>query len=274
MSWRAKPSRAFLAVALCLTASAAMAGRPCEEKAVDPAQTQRAFDNALSLGKTLDASGQKLVILARQGQDLSKYGVTFSHAGFAVKEDGSWAVYHDLNLCGTATSKLYVQGLAEFLADDLVSQEVAVVTPEPWLQDRLVQVLQTKQEQFRMHEPAYSAVAYPYAVRYQNSNGWLLETYARASSDVLLPTRADAQRWLKANGYVPDVVELGMLTRLGARMFKANVAFDDQPPELRWDGKITASTGDSALRFVSKGAIPQPGCAHGNFSKTVCLVKN
>ena len=274
MSLRAKPRQALLAVALCLTATASLAGRACEEKPVDPAQTLQAFDNALSLSKVLDASGQKLVILVRKGQELEKYGVTFSHAGFATKQDGGWAVHHDLNLCGTAISKLYVQGLAEFLADDLVSQEVAVVTPQPWLQDRLVQVLGTKQEQFRMHEQAYSAVAYPFAVRYQNSNGWLLETYARASSDVLLPARAEAQRWLRANGYAPSVIELGALTRLGARLFKANVAFDDQPPELRWDGKITANSGDSVLRFVSKGAIPQPGCAHGKFSETVCLVKN
>lgn len=272
MNWRAKPVNVLLFAALVLTAGTAVAGRSCEEKPIDPVKTTVAFDTALSLGKALDASGQKLVVLARRGQDLEKYGVTFSHAAFAVKDDGAWLVYHDLNLCGTAVSKLFVQGLAEFLADDLLSQEVAVVMPETWLQDRLIQVLSSKEEQFRMHRADYSAVAYPYALKYQNSNGWLLETYARAASEVLLPGRTEAQSWLKAAGYVPSVIELGTFTRLGARMFKANVAFDDQPPELRWNGKITASTGDSVLRFVAKGAMTQPGCPHGKFTNSVCLL--
>jgi hypothetical protein len=274
MNWLNKPARTLIAASLCLASGAANAGRACEETVVDPAKTQIAFDTALTLGRVLDASGQKLVILARRGQDLEKYGVTFSHAAFAAREADGWAIYHDLNVCGSALSKLFVQGLAEFLADDLISQDVAVVTPEPWLQDRLIQVLASKQEQFRMHESAYSAVAYPFALRYQNSNGWILETYARAASETLLPKREEAQGWLKSQGYTPSIIELGTLTRLGARMFKANVAFDDQPSELRWAGKITASTGDSVLRFVAKNGIKQPGCTHGKFAEAVCLVKN
>ena len=85
----------------------------------------------------LDASGQHVVILARRGQNLKKYGVTFSHAAFALKEDGTWRVYHDLSLCGTAVSRLYQQGLAEFLVEAKVSKEVVLVIPEPWLQDRI-----------------------------------------------------------------------------------------------------------------------------------------
>jgi hypothetical protein len=272
MRWLAKPSRALLFSVLGLTAGAALAGRSCEEKPVDPAQAMAAFDNALALGKKLDEGGQNLVVLARRGQNLEKYGVTFSHAAFAVKQAGAWTVYHDLNLCGTAVSKLYVQGLAEFLADDLISQEVAIVVPAPWLQSRLKEALSSKDEQFRMHEKVYSAVAYPYATHFQNSNGWLLETYARAAAETLLATRAQAQAWLNAVGYSPSVINLGALTRLGARMFKANVSFEDQPPALRWSGKITASTGDSVLHFIARGAVPQPSCLHGKFAETVCLV--
>lgn len=271
MNWLGRPARSLFFSALCLTAGAACAGRACEEKPVQPEAAANAFDGAASLSKILTESGQKVVILARRGQDLEKYGVTFSHAAFAVNDDG-WQVFHDLNVCGSAISKLYAQGLAEFLGDDLMSQEVAVVVPEPWLQDRLLQVLTTKEEQSRMHEQAYSAVAYPYDIKYQNSNGWLLETYARAASEVKLRGRAEAQAWLKIAGYAPSVIELGPLTRLGVRMFKANVSFDDQPSELRWANKITTSTGDSVLRLVSRGAVKQPTCAHGKFADTVCVV--
>lgn len=272
MSWHAKPARALLFSALTLTAGAALAGRSCEERVAPADQTAVAFDAAAGLAKMLGESGQKLAILARRGQNLEKYGVTFSHAAFAVKTDDGWQVYHDLNLCNSAQSRLFLQGLAEFFADDLISQQVAVVVPEPWLQDRLIQVLSSKEEQFRMHEPAYSAVAYPFATKYQNSNGWVLETYARAAADVKLSNREQAQAWLKIAGYQPSIVELGTLTRLGARMFKANVAFDDQPPELRWKDKITTSTGDSVLRLVAERAQRQPDCVHGKFPDTVCLV--
>lgn len=277
MNWRVKhgASRARSALfAACLACAAAdaVAGRACETLQAPAGQTAVAFDTALNLAKTLDASGQKVAVIARRGQHLEQYGLAFSHAGFAVKLQGEWVVYHELNLCGSATAKLYSQGLAEFFADDLVTQEIAVVVPEPWLQDRLAQLLASKDEMFRMFQPAYSAVAYPYSVKYQNSNGWLLETYARAASDVLLPSRDEAQAWLKVAGYQPSVIEVGPLTRLGGRMFKANVFFDDHPPELRWSGKITVNSGDAVLRFVARRAMPQPSCAHGGFSDAVCVV--
>jgi hypothetical protein len=40
------------------------------------------------------------------------------------------------------------------------------------------------------------------------------------------------------------------MTRLGARVTKANVAFDDHPPELRWSGKIQTVTVDSIVTWL------------------------
>jgi hypothetical protein len=40
------------------------------------------------------------------------------------------------------------------------------------------------------------------------------------------------------------------MTRLGARMFRANVSFDDQPFERRMAGRIDTVTVDSVVRFV------------------------
>jgi hypothetical protein len=272
MNWRAKTARACLAVLLAGCAADALAGRSCEERQAPADQTAVAFDTALKLTRTLDASGHKVVILARRGQNLEQYGLAFSHAGFALKTDGKWSVIHELNVCGSATAKLFSQGLAEFFADDLLSQEAAVVVPAPWLQDRLAQLLTSRDETYRMFDSAYSAVAYPFSTRYQNSNGWLLETYARAASDVVLPSREQAQAWLKVAGYQPSVVDVGALARLGGRMFRANVFFDDHPSPLRWSGKITVNTGDAVLRFVARLGMPQAGCDHGAFADAVCLV--
>jgi hypothetical protein len=271
MSWPAK-SAVALAVALAAVTGSANAGRACEEQSAPPEDVAQAFDNASKLSDMLDATGQRVLILARRGQNLEKYGVRYSHAAYAVKRDGAWSIHHELNQCGTDRSGLFVQGLAEFLLDASFSREVAIVAPPEWLQDRLAQLLASHDEQNRMHHQRYSAVAYPFALKYQNSNGWVLETYARASSDTLLATRAEAQSWLKREGYTPSRLHLGTLTRLGGRMFKANVAFDDHPPELRWKGTITASTADSLLRFVAREGLAQPGCAHGTFPATVCVV--
>jgi hypothetical protein len=273
MNWRADALAGLLFALLACGAGDALAGRACEDQPATIERTAAAFDTASKLANTLDASGQHLAILARRGQDLDKYGLRFSHAGFAMKTQGEWVVYHELNLCGSATSKLFSQGLAEFFADDLVSNETAVVIPEPWLQDRLVQLLTSKDELFRMYQPAYSAVAYPFSTKYQNSNGWLLETYARAASDVMLPSREEAQAWMKVACYKPSVLDVGAMTRLGGRMFTQNVFFDDHPSELRWNGKITVNTGDAVLHFVATRGVAQPGCEHGPFPAAVCLVE-
>lgn len=240
---------------------------------MDAQKTSNVFNVASRFQTLLNSGTQKVAIIARRGQDLEKYGITFSHAAFAVRDKDGWAVYHNLNVCGTDRSQLYEQGLAEFFADDLIDNEVAVTIPEPWLQDRLVQLLTDERERHRMHEARYSAVAYPYSRKYQNSNGWILETYARAAADTLLNDREDAQYWLRKNQYIPSVLNLGPMIRLGGRMFKANVAFDDHPSELRWNDKITVHTGDDVMRFVAKNGLPQPQCERKGFPVGVCVVK-
>ena len=68
-------------------ASAAHAGRSCEEKVPPQSATvERGLRLATQTYKALDASGQKVVVLARVGQDLSKYGLRYSHFGFAYQQ--------------------------------------------------------------------------------------------------------------------------------------------------------------------------------------------
>lgn len=267
--------KACLLAASLLITQAAIAGRTCEEVSVGAQETLQAFEAAHRLQTLLDTGTQKAVIIARRGQHLEKYGVRYSHAAFAVRDADSrgWSVFHDLNLCGSSTSQLYEQGLAEFYADDLMDNEIALAIPEPWLQDRLVELLRSQTERQRMHESRYSAVAYPFSTQYQNSNGWLIETYARAVSDTLLPDRAAAQEWLRKQGYAPMIMNLGIGTRLGGRMFKANVAFDDHPDALRWSDRITVNTADDVMRFVARYSIAQPQCPHGAFPDAVCIVR-
>ncbi|MDB5949463.1 MAG: hypothetical protein JWR65_1318, partial [Massilia sp.] len=62
--------------------------------------------------------------------------------------------------------------------------------------------------------------------------------------------RAQAQRWLRQAGYRPITIEVDAMTRLGARISRANISFEDQPFERRMAGHIDTVTVDSVLRFV------------------------
>ena len=94
-------------------------------------------------------------------------------------------------------------------------------------------------------------MAYPFSTRYQNSNGWVLEMLAFAfAREGEVADRAGAQAWLKTHAYVPTQVEVGGLTRFGARVIKANIAFDDHPSELRREGHIRVVTVDSIVTWL------------------------
>ena len=57
---------------------------------------------------------QAYLALADAGQDLGKYGLRYSHLGWAYKTpEGPWRVMHKLNDCGTALGHVYRQGLGE-----------------------------------------------------------------------------------------------------------------------------------------------------------------
>ena len=79
-------------VAACLIAvtvmasPAAWAGRSCEEKPPTVGSIERGLSLAQKTAEALDASGAQVVVLARAGQNLEKYGLQYSQLGFAYRE--------------------------------------------------------------------------------------------------------------------------------------------------------------------------------------------
>lgn len=151
----------------------AHAGRSCE--AANPPKLQ-SVERGLTLAertyKALEASGAKVVVLARAGQDLSKYGLRYSHLGFAYQQpDGRgghvWRVLHKLNECGTADAALYRQGLGEFFLDDPWRFEAAWVVPTPEVQQRLQALLLDEARATSLHHRPYSIVSYVWGQKYQ-----------------------------------------------------------------------------------------------------------
>lgn len=237
-----------------LVAQAAHAGRSCEQKPLTVDALSRGMALAEQTRQALDASGQDLVLLARVGQDLRKYGIHYSHLAFAYREaDGqggtAWRVLHKLNDCGSDHAAIYRQGLGQFFLGDPFRYEAAFVAPSSAIQAALLPVMTDRQRALAMHRRPYSMVSYAWSERYQQSNQWVMETLAAA----MLPagaSRQQAQAWLLAQAYAPAVLHLGALERLGGRVTAANIAFDDHPPAKRYAGRIETTTADSVFRWL------------------------
>jgi hypothetical protein len=232
----------------------AYAGTSCEERPLKPENVVQAMDLALRTRDALDNSGAQVALVARAGQDLSAYGLRYSHMAFVWRDHpkGRWLVVHELNGCGTASSGLYNEGLGNFFLDDMFLYEAQVVIPSSAVQQRLAQVLASPTPR-RLHQPQYNMLSYTYGTRYQNSNQWVLETLAAAeAAPGQVESRSEAQAWLKQADFQPITVHIPALTRLGARMFRANVAFDDHPFDRRMAGRIDTVTVDAVVRFVER----------------------
>ena len=248
------------ALLLLAAAAAAQAGRPCEEKPQTVRQVEQGLALAQATARQLDASGAQVVLLARAGQDLSKYGLQWSHLGFVYKhttqQPAVWRVMHKLNHCGTDHAALYRQGLGEFFMDKPYRYDAAYVALKPELQQALLPVLTDNARVARFNERRYSMVAYAFGTRYQQSNQWVLETLAGVAGSSVL-TRSDAQAWLRSQGYQPTDLHLSTLTRLGGRMTQANIAFDDHPSARRFTSHIDTVTVDSMFAWLPRAGLSQ-----------------
>ncbi len=244
----------MLAAALLLCTTGARAGRSCETKKPTAQAIAQGLELAERTMRALDETQADVVVLARAGQDLRKYGLHYSHLGFAYKTADGWRVLHKLNSCGTATSGIYRQGLGEFFMDDLWRMEAAYAVPMPAVQERLLAMLRSDRRSVQLHHAPYSVVSYAWATRYQQSNQWAIETMALAL-DPAADTRARAQAWLRLRGYEPSTLRLGPLTRLGARTGSANVAFDDHPDDKRFTDRIETVTVDSVFRWLARAGL-------------------
>ncbi|MCC8536027.1 DUF2145 domain-containing protein [Xanthomonas axonopodis pv. poinsettiicola] len=250
------------AIGLVLLAAApwaASAATPqCVPRYPSPHATAAMFDMAASTAQALDAlPGAKVVLLARGGQDLSRYGLKHSHMAFALRDDdGLWRVRHLLNRCKSDASQLYVEGLSNLVGESALTSDLRVGVPTRAVQQRLHALLAGNGElAHRLHEPRYSIVAYPFSTEYQNSNQWVLEVLAVAlAADTQPPqTIADrraAQAWLRGARYHPSILHLDLRQRLGARFVAANAATTDHPGGERVSGDYSVVTVESVFDFL------------------------
>ncbi len=237
----------------------ALAGQPCEQRSHTVEQLSNGMALASRTARALDREAVSVGVIARMGQDLSKWQQRYSHIGLVYRGSGPeadpvWRVVHKLNDCGSDRANVYRQGLAEFFTDGPFDWETAIVPLAPELAKKVLPALADDPKITGLHEPRYSMVSYVWGTRYQQSNQWALETLAMLLNPEI-HTRSQAQQWLFSQAYRADRLRLGTLTRLGARVSKANVAFDDHPNHLRFTGRIDTTTADSVLRWLERTGV-------------------
>jgi hypothetical protein len=231
-----------LALAACGAASAGSL-RYCDQQAKLSVDEQ---DVLLRFGAVvkaeLEASGRPLALVARSGLDLSWFGVRYSHAGISLRASPNtpWSVRQLYYACDEQRPRIFDQGIAGFLlgTDDPAIGYVSMI----FLPDEdgapIERTALAKPQALELLAADYSANAYPFSLRYQNCNQWVMELLGSAWGGLPLvddgtaaeSPRARAQRWLMAQGYAPSVFDL-LAPLAWASAFVPWLHRDDHPAE-------------------------------------------
>jgi hypothetical protein len=231
-----------------------------KQRCVAGEQSVSAMVNGMTLAaqtrQALDKANVKVGIIARAGQDLSKYKQYYSHIGFVYRDTKDpnkpvWRVVHKLNHCGSSRADLFRQGLIEFFTDDPFELATTIVPFKPGVAQQVINAITNPERLSLMHEPSYSLVANPWSVKYQQSNQWVTETLAM-SVNRQIERRVQAQQWLSFSGYEPDSLKISTFAQFGAELTKGNVRFDDHPRRDRVRQRIRTTTADSVLRWTDR----------------------
>jgi hypothetical protein len=244
-------------------ATASLSARFCDPpKVQDAGQQDRLLRFAALVRSRLEASGAEAAVISRTGIDLDRFGVRFSHSGVAVRDGGGvpWAVRQLYYACDEQRPRLYEQGIGGFLmnTDEPRIGHVSVVLLPRESGAEVRHAVLDDRRALRLLAARYSANAYPFSVRYQNCNQWVVELLAAAwgglaDGDDL---RERAQAWLAAAGYRPSVLAVDSHWVKFAAPFMPLVHLDDHPPDARDGMDFAVSMPDGIERFV-RARLPQ-----------------
>ena len=226
---------AALALSAC---GGAWAGLPtfCERpQAITAADQDRVLRFAGAVKAELERSGQQVALIARAGVDLSRFGLLYSHAGIALKDNpgGPWTVRQLYYACDESRPRLFDQGVAGFAlgADAPARGHVALLFLPEEKAAPLAQAALDKPLALSLLAGQYSANAYAFGTRYQNCNQWVAELLASAWGQPIrqADARAEAQDWLRAQGYTAGPVRVPSRLLMFAGQFVPLVHLDDHP---------------------------------------------
>lgn len=195
------------------------------------------------------------VVISRSGLNLSRFGIRYSHAAVALRDDsGIWAarqLYYD---CDEGSPRIYDQGLAGFVMgiDNASHGYISIVRLPAGPGDALRRVALDKPRALQLLAATYSADAYPFSVRYQNCNQWVAELLAVAwgNIDGGENLRERAQNWLRGAKYMPQPIDVDSHFLMFATMFVPHVHLDDHPEEDIFAMRLKVSLPSTIEAFI------------------------
>ncbi len=252
-----------LACALALgAAGAARAGMPvlCERHVdIAAADQDRSLRFAAAIKEELERSGATVALAARAGLDLRRFGLLYSHAGIALRDnpDGRWAVRQLYYACDESRPRLFDQGVAGFAlgADTPGRSHVALVFPEGEDGPALERAALDKPLALSLLGGRYSANAYAFGTRFQNCNQWVAELMASAwgrldDGPAGGDARTRAQSWLRTAGYAAQPVRIPSHWMVFAGQFVPLVHIADHPVDDLQALALHVSVPDTLAAFV------------------------
>ncbi len=260
---RAVLRRAAWALAALLACSGAHADtlRACDPAdTLDAEQKDKLFRFGAAIKAELDRSGHRVALVARSGLDLARFGIRYSHAGFSLQAspDAPWAVRQLYYACDEQQPRIFDQGMLAFVlgmnAAD-IGYVSALLLPEAEGAQIEAAVLDNGLA-LQLLGASYSANAYPFSLRYQNCNQWVVEVLAAARGrlhEADAPEgmlRERAQGWLQAQGYAPSVIDVGWRPLMWATWFVPWLHNDDHPDEDQAERRYRVSMPASIEAFM------------------------
>ena len=161
--------------------------------------------------------------------------------------------------CDERRPRLFDQGMSAFLlgTDEPSLGYVSAVLLPPAEAAELERAALDNRQALQLLGADYSANAYPFSLRYQNCNQWVLELLAVAWGhlDASVDARDRAQGWLKDRGYVPSVFDVGSRVLMWLGGLIPWLHSDDHPREDLERALYRVSMPASIEGFV-QGAVP------------------
>ena len=232
------------------------ASRFCDRsQPLTASEQDRLLRFAAVLRAELADGDEEVALVSRSGLDLSRFGIRYSHAALAWRADnGVWSARQLYYACDESRPRIFDQGLAGFAmgTDDPALGYLSIVRlPAQAIQPLRPALLDMPRVQHLL-AAQYSANAYAFSLRYQNCNQWIMEMLAAgwgalADGDDL---RGRAQRWLGAERYMPEPVNVDSRLLMLVTHFVPLLHLDDHPDDDRHAMRLHVSLPSSIETFV------------------------
>ena len=183
----------------------------------------------------LQASGRSLALISRSGLDLSRFNTRYSHSGISLQASPNtpWSIRQLYYACDEGKPKIFDQGMAGFVmgTDSPALGYISVVLLSEAAEKPLEIAVLNNSNALALLNAKYSANAYPFSQKYQNCNQWVIEILATAIGALTVNDnpRLQAQSWLKENGYLPSLMEVGSRFLMAVGAFISMIHSDDHP---------------------------------------------